>query len=243
LPLRRPRKLSIADQEALYEHVMDVGWLYLDEMKEWLCEERGINVSISTVHQLLQRNNWTQKSLKLVSRDRSELIRKEYLYKMSGYKADDLVFLDESIFNEKMGWRKKAYAPIGDEARYQSDITRGKTFSILPAMAIDGYLPCTTIRERYFKTADVVEWVTTQFLPAMREQYGDRVMVVVLDNVSVHIANKVTQPIVDAGYIIKYLPPYSPDFNPIEMSFSVLKAWIRRRYWRLRGNFGPLKSG
>ena len=34
----------------------------------------------------------------------------------------------------------------------------------------------------------------------------------------------------DAGILLEYLPPYSPDFNPIEEAFAELKAWIRRNY-------------
>jgi transposase len=238
LPIGRPRKLTVADKNALYDHLVENGWSYLDEMKEFLLEERGVDVSLATISELLSSNNWTRKQLKLVARDRSELMRTEYLYEMRAFQAEDLIFLDESIFNEKTGWRKKAYAPIGNEARYQTDINRGRTWSILPAMSIDGYLPCTAIREGYFKTEDICEWITTQLLPAIAERYGARPMVLVLDNVSVHVADEVTQPIVNAGHLIKYLPPYSPDFNPIEMSFSVLKAWIRRHYWHQRGEFG-----
>ena len=36
------------------------------------------------------------------------------------------------------------------------------------------------------------------------------------------------------GHLIHYLPPYSPDYNPIELTFSVLKAWIRRNYCFIR---------
>jgi len=45
---------------------------------------------------------------------------------MLQFTADDLVFLDESIFNEKTGWRFRAYALIGDEARYEADVQRGR---------------------------------------------------------------------------------------------------------------------
>jgi hypothetical protein len=52
--------------------------------------------------------------------------------------AEDLIFLDESIFNKKTGWRYNAYAPIGDEARYTTDITRGWTWAICSAMTLGG---------------------------------------------------------------------------------------------------------
>ena len=37
--------------------------------------------------------------------------------------------------------------------------------------------------------------------------------------------------------MLRYLPPYSPDFNPIELIFGLLKAWIRRNFWLRRDEF------
>lgn len=52
--------------------------------------------------------------------------------------------------------------------------------------------------------------------------------VVVMDNLSSHKGPKVRQMIEAAGAELRYLPPYSPDFNPIEMAFSKLKALLRK---------------
>jgi transposase len=68
-------------------------------------------------------------------------------------------------------------------------------------------------------------------------------MVIVLDNVSVHTNREVTEVIEGAGHKIQYLPPYSPDYNPIELTFSVLKYWIKRHYNRLRQRFGRSDFG
>jgi hypothetical protein len=98
-------------------------------------------------------------------------------------------------------------------------------------MTRESYLNCTKIKQGYFRKKDVVEWITEQLLPAIAVRYGEGVSkMIVLDNVLVYIANEVTKPIIAASYIIKYLPPYSPDFNPIEMTLAVLKARIRQNY-------------
>lgn len=49
-----------------------------------------------------------------------------------------------------------------------------------------------------------------------------------MNNASVHCNARIEEVIRQHGCEIRYLPPYSPDFNPIELSFSVLKAWVRR---------------
>ncbi len=53
--------------------------------------------------------------------------------------------------------------------------------------------------------------------------------IVVMDNLPAHKAAGVRQAIENAGAELRYLPPYSPDFNPIEMAFSKLKALLRAK--------------
>ena len=55
---------------------------------------------------------------------------------ISCFLADDLVFPDESIFNEKTGWRHMPYAPIGHETRYSASVWRGQNWSI---MTLEGW--------------------------------------------------------------------------------------------------------
>ena len=52
--------------------------------------------------------------------------------------------------------------------------------------------------------------------------------VLVMDNASTHYSPLVRKLCREAGVVIEYLPPYSPDLSPIEESFSVLKKWMRR---------------
>jgi transposase len=60
-------------------------------------------------------------------------------------------------------------------------------------------------------------------VPTLRQ--GD---IVVMDNLSSHKSQEVRQTIEAAGAVLLYLPPYSPDFNPIEQAFSKLKAQLRK---------------
>ncbi len=65
-------------------------------------------------------------------------------------------------------------------------------------------------------------WVEQALAPTLRP--GD---VVVLDNLAVHKQPEVRAAIEQAGAHIRFLPPYSPDFNPIELAFAKLKAFLR----------------
>jgi transposase len=66
-------------------------------------------------------------------------------------------------------------------------------------------------------------YVEKVLVPELRP--GD---VVVMDNLSSHKGPRVEQMIEEAGASLRYLPPYSPDFNPIENAFAKLKALLRK---------------
>lgn len=148
-------------------------------------------------------------------------------------KAEQLVFIDELLFKLQTMWRSMAYAPIGDPARYHSDMRRGDTYSILPAYTTDGYLPCTGIKQGYYSKDDLLTWLIDKLLPLCNEYPAHR-SIIVLDNVSVHVNPRIITAIEERGCLVKYLPPYSPDYNPIELTFSVLKAWMRRHFESFR---------
>ena len=66
-------------------------------------------------------------------------------------------------------------------------------------------------------------YVEKVLVPELRP--GD---IVILDNLSSHKGPRVREMIAGAGASLRYLPPYSPDFNPIELAFSKLKALLRK---------------
>ena len=101
-------------------------------------------------------------------------------------------------------------------------------------MTCDGLLPCTKIKQGYLSGEEFLEFLHSNLIPALRERYGVRPLVIVMDNCSTHTNEQVEQLLRCAGYIVQYLSPYSPDFNQIDLVFSVLKAWIRRWYFMKR---------
>ncbi|KAL3704461.1 hypothetical protein TMatcc_010152 [Talaromyces marneffei ATCC 18224] len=160
--LGRARKLSDADEDAIFEYLLHEPWRQQDEVRFWLYYERDVDVSTSTICRLFKRRRWSRKQLKRISLNRSEPLRRAYLDDICQFAADDLVFLDESIFNEKTGWRQHAYAPIGDDAEIDANINRGKTWSICAAMTLEGYLPCTGIKDGYYNAGDFTDWLETK---------------------------------------------------------------------------------
>ena len=151
-----------------------------------------------------------------------------------------LVFIDETATTTKMtrargrarrGYRLKARAPFG----------HWKTQTFIAALRCDGltapWLINQPMNRVLFET-----YVETQLAPTLRP--GD---VVILDNLSSHKSEKAKASLEKAGAWFLFLPPYSPDLNPIEMAFAKLKAHLRRigartidDLWRAIGNICDL---
>ena len=231
----RPRGLSPAALEALLEYQRQKPWLYQDELARYLREEWEIDVHKSTICRALKKAGISRKKAQRIG-PQSETLRVAWQAFASEVKAEQLVFIDETLFRLQTMWRSMAYAPIGDPARYHGDMTRGDAISVLPAYTTEGYLPCTAIKKGWFNKEAILDWLIDELLPLCNEYPGER-SIIVLDNVSVHVDPRIIEAIQAKGCLVKYLPPYSPDYNPIELSFALLKAWMRRHFEAFRHVF------
>ena len=88
-------------------------------MAEFLYEEWGIRVSQPTVHQLLKEYKISHKRGQRVGNNQSQLLRNTWIAFAADVTAEQLVFLDKTLFRTQTCWRSMAYSPIGDPARYK----------------------------------------------------------------------------------------------------------------------------
>lgn len=227
------RRITPAAKESLLTHLNRHPYLFQDELAMWLQEEWDILVSRQTVNRLLKEEKLSRKKGQRIG-PQSEVLRKAWQADMAtNFVAEQLVFLDESLFKEQTCWRSMAMGPIGDPARWPDNMRRGATHSILPAMTCRGYLPCTAVKAGFFNTDQFITWLRDELLPHCNAFPGER-SVICLDNLGIHCNARVEQLVNSKGCLIRYLPPYSPDFSPIELTFSILKAWMRRHFIYLR---------
>jgi hypothetical protein len=113
--------------ESLLEYQKQNPWVYQDEMAMFLEEEWGITVNQSTISRLLKQHRISNKKGQRIGHTQSQALRTAWQSFMLDVTAEQLVFLDESIFKQQTGWRLMAYGPIGQPARYSDDMTRGDT--------------------------------------------------------------------------------------------------------------------
>jgi transposase len=138
-----------------------------------------------------------------------------------------LVFLDESWASTAMT-RAAGRAPEGERLRMSVPHGHWKTTTLVAGLRGDGmvapFVLDGAINRRRFEA-----YVEGVLVPELRA--GD---IVIMDNLSSHKGPRVRQLIEAAGAGLLYLPPYSPDFNPIEKAFAKLKALLRKAEARTR---------
>lgn len=132
-----------------------------------------------------------------------------------------LVFLDETWAATNMG-RKNGRAPVGERLVCAVPHGHWKTTTFVAALRVGG-LSCPLVIDGAVNGDVFVAYVEQQLAPSLRP--GD---VVVMDNLSSHKRAGVRTAIEAAGARLVYLPPYSPDLNPIELAFSKLKGLLRK---------------
>jgi transposase len=154
--------------------------------------------------------------------ERDEWRRAAWKVTVSGaLDARSLVFVDEMGTNTSLsplyGWSKNGQRVHGSVPR-----NRGKNTTLLSSMTIEGMGPSLAVEGA--TTARVFETYVERLLgPTLCEG-----QVVVMDNLSAHIGERVRELIERRGCQLLYLPSYSPDLNPIEEAFGKMKGLLRK---------------
>jgi transposase len=130
------------------------------------------------------------------------------------------VFLDETAAATNMA-RRYGWAPRGERCRLAAPSGHYKTTTVTAALRTTG-LCATALFDGPTNGTRFRSYITEILVPALRP--GDSV---VMDNLQAHKVAGVREAIEAAGARLLYLPPYSPDLNPIEQAFAKLKALLR----------------
>ena len=141
--------------------------------------------------------------------------------------ASRFVFVDEMGSNTSLsplyGWSR-----VGERLRARAPKNWGKNVTLLCSMSMEGMGPSVAVEGA--TTGAVFEAYVEQALaPSLREG-----QIVVMDNLSAHKGERVREFVEGRGCELRYLPPYSPDLNPIEEAFSKVKGLMRRAEARTR---------
>jgi transposase len=169
------------------------------------------------------RDHGEKKTAHAAEQERPDVLRRREAWFEGQLDLDPerLVFIDETWTSTNMA-RLRGRAPKGQRLRMSVPHGHWKTTTFIAGLRRDGivapFVLDGPINRSAFET-----YVEKVLVPELRP--GD---VVILDNLSSHKGARVRTMIEAAGASLLYLPPYSPDFNPIENAFAKLKALLRK---------------
>ena len=203
-----------------------------DATLEQLRQRGGFSCSLTTLWRALRRLGLTRKkkTLHADERGRPEVQKKRRPFRreVKRIEPERLVFVDETGVTTAMT-PAYAWAPRGERAEASAPRS-WESVTVIAALGMDGVraplmFPGST------NAATFESYIEQVLVPELHE--GD---VVVFDNLSAHLGPAVAEAIEGVGARVLPLPPYSPDYTPIEEMFSKVKEVLRRVAARVKGD-------
>ena len=198
--------------------------IYLREIQADLKAERGHNVSLQTICNACRELDQSRKKKTLIAaeQDRPDVVERRVQWQASQKDIDPIkvVFIDETWAKTNMT-RRFGRSLLGTRLNEKTPCGRWQTTTFIGALRAEGFVAPLVV-DGAINGALFRAWVEQHLAPTLKP--GD---IVVMDNLSSHKVTGVREAIETAGAELRYLPPYSPDLNPIELAFSKFKKLLR----------------
>lgn len=220
------RTLDESDQLIVLESFLNNPGIYLREVQEELLKASGKLVSWPTICRTAKQLGLSRQKMKKVAIQRSDILRAQYMAEMEAFDPNMLVFIDETGSDRRKTMRQFGYGIRGLTPTSPHLLCYGDCISAISVISMRG------VEDAYLVEGNVdgdmfLRFVQTSLLNIIQSFDGNNSRsVVVLDNASIHHVEAVCDLISAAGALIRFLPPYSPDLNPIEEVFSKVKGYL-----------------
>lgn len=227
-PLRRQhRKLDDCHELLVMGIVLNNPCIYLREVCIIIKESTGVQVSGATVCRVLRRNGFTRKKVQHVAKQRCIEYRAQFRARSMLYRRESFVWIDESGSDARKSMRKFGYSFRGYPPINHRFLARRKRVSAIAAISCDGLLG-VELTTGSVDGGKFIDFVRGTLIPNMHPFDGmSSNSIVVMDNCAIHHVSEVYQLFEDTGILVLFLPPYSPDMNPIEEAFSSVKYFLQ----------------
>ena len=203
-----------------------------DATLEQLRQRGGFRCSLTALWRALRRLGLTRKKKTLHADERGrpdvQKKRRSFRREVKRIEPERLVFVDETGVTTAMT-PAYAWAPRGERADASAPRS-WESVTVVAALGLDG-VRAPLVFPGSTDAAMFESYIEQVLVPELHE--GD---VVVFDNLSAHLGPAVAEAIEGVGASVLPLPPYSPDYTPIEEMFSKVKGFLRRVAARVKGD-------
>ena len=197
------------------------------EIKTELMDSLAISVDVSTICKYLSKSGFTRQKLQIKALQQDTFLRQKYILDVSSFSSNTLIFVDETGADTRNFIRKYGYSRHGKPLQSHKMLVRGERVSAIACMSVAGLLDVKMVKGTT-DGGEFYDYIQTHLLPHLMPFNGRNPhSVVILDNCTVHHVPEAVKSIEDIGSLILFLPPYSPDFNPIEEAFSKVKSSLK----------------
>ena len=204
--------------------IVDNPCLYLGELCQKVNQVLHVTASPST---LIYRHGFTRKKLQQIAYQRSSEYRAAFMAAVLMFSSDKFVWIDETGCDRRDHVRNLGYALQGERPVCHRVLHRGQRISIITALTTEGVIANEIIKGTV-DGAKFTNFVQGKLIPEMMPFDGDNPRsIAILDNCSVHHVSEVESSFKQAGILVYYLLPYSPDMNPAEELFSYFKYYLK----------------
>ena len=221
------RKITEPMQYFILKTVMERPGIYLREITRELEMNFQLEITESAVCKFIKKMNFTRQRLNIHAIQRDDALRQQFSDDVSLYDARTLVFLDETGTKKTDAVRKIGYSLRGHPLKAQKLYIRGEHISVIAAISFAGVEAVKIVRGSV--DGDIFyDFICGDILPKLKPFNGvNNNSILIMDNCSVHHTTEVEEALNGIGVLTHFLPPYSPDYNPIELAFSKVKYCIK----------------
>ena len=204
---------------------------YIEELQQHLRSKFPDlkNTSDSTICRALNFDlRLTRKKLTKAAREAAPEEIKNYYDKLKAIYSfpEQLVFIDETSKDGRDAFRRYARSKRGTKAVVRLPFSRGNRVSVLAALDYTGFMSWKCTRGTYSRKR-FHHAFSEKIVPHLNPWPGPR-SIVIMDNAKIHMFKELEDAVHQCGARLIYLPPYSPELNPIEVCFGQLKRWIQK---------------
>ena len=207
-----PKKMRVIDEEALKKHVAD--------FPDLTQKERATHFGVSEfcIGYGLRKLGITRKKKVLGYKQRCDEKRSKYLQNLTVEEeaGKSAVYVDECGFRAE-SFRPYAYAPKGESVLGLISSQRYRRTTMVAARIEDTF-DAFSLLEGSCTAERFNTWLETSLCPRLSSKH-----LVIMDNAPIHRTKRTRELIEATGATVLFLPPYSPDYNPIEHDFANIK--------------------
>ncbi len=188
-------KMFKTAENNLIVYLENQSWVMQKEMIWYIWEKWDINVHQFMISRILKRKDWNIKKEQHVEVRQNDELRLNWIADMFRLTTEQLVFMNEFLFNEITDWHHQIYAFVDQSARYQVFKMRKHCWSVLLIYMKNEYQLCINIRKNWFNDKTFFWWLADELL-SLCSSFSISRSVIIMNNANVHCNSRIKELII-----------------------------------------------